>query len=240
MRNNNQAWPKEIFVLIPSYKSVHPLGEFLAKLLTVVPKENICVVDDGSGDGSEQLCKQMDLACIVHENNMGKGAALTTGFNFLIHKRGARWIISMDADGQHSVDDLPQFLESVNENPDAGICIGARAMKAGIMPLARICSNKLTSGFLSILTSAKILDSQCGYRLYSAQMLEKVSLDYKRFEMESEVILKAIHAGFAVCFVQVHTLYLKDNSSHISHVYDTYRWIKAVISVWFNMQKSNP
>lgn len=232
-----QSWPNHTYILIPAYKSVDPLGRFLQKLLLAAPKEKICIVDDGSRDGTEQLCRKMGLEYIAHNNNMGKGAALVSGFDFLINKKGAQWIISMDADGQHSPDDLHLFIDSIGKYPNAGIIIGAREMKPGVMPLARICSNKLTSGFLSLITSNKILDSQSGYRLYSAEMLKVVSLQFRRFEMETEVILKAISAGFQVCFVQVHTLYLKDNSSHISHVFDTLRWIKAVISVWFSLRK---
>jgi hypothetical protein len=143
----------------------------------------------------------------------------------------------MDADGQHAPEDLAHFTAAVSENPAAGICIGKRCMKRGVMPFARICSNRLTSGILSIFTRTPILDSQCGYRIYSTDLLKDISIKYHRFEMESEVILKAVHAGFQIIFTDVQTLYLHD-LSHISHLKDTIRWVRAVVAVWFSLRKS--
>ncbi|KMQ52639.1 glycosyl transferase, family 2 [Chitinispirillum alkaliphilum] len=233
----NITWPEDIYILIPSYKSVSLLREFLKSLIATVPLKRVCVVDDGSHDGTKQLCEQRGIECIVHKENMGKGAALNSGFKHLIEKKDARWIVTMDADGQHSPDDLGLFLEVAGKKPETGICIGARTMKPGIMPLARICSNKLTSGFLSLITSQKIPDSQSGYRLYSTEMLKNIVLRFKRFEMETEVILKARHSGFPINYVQVQTLYLKEGSSHISHFFDTVRWMKAVLYILLNKNR---
>jgi hypothetical protein len=104
------------------------------------------------------------------------------------------------------------------------------------MPLARICSNALTSAFLSLLTGQRIRDSQCGYRVYAVEMLRRMSIEYDRFEMESEVILKASRLRFPIRFVRVQTVYSRDIGSHISHVRDTLRWVKAVLGVWLRME----
>jgi hypothetical protein len=54
--------------------------------------------------------------------------------------------------------------------------------------------------------------------------------------MESEVIIKAAAKRFTIRFVRVHTLYLKDGPSHISHLADTLRWVRAVLRVWHNAE----
>jgi hypothetical protein len=105
------------------------------------------------------------------------------------------------------------------------------------MPFARICSNMITSRILSILSGAKIMDSQCGYRIYASAFLEKITITHGRFEMESEVILKAVHLGFTISFTNVQTLYLNEQS-HISHIKDTFRWVRAVIKIWFELRKN--
>ncbi len=234
-----QKWPEDTFILIPSYKSSELLKEFLPRLLKVVPQKQICIVDDASGDETGPLCDANKLVCLNHNVNRGKGAALDTGFKFLIAKKKAKWIITMDADGQHVPEDLANFLDSVQKNPLLGMSIGCRSMKIGVMPFARICSNKITSFILSVLIGVPVLDSQCGYRIYSSELLKKLKIKYQRFEMESEVIIKAARLGFQIGFTDVQTLYL-NSQSHISHLKDTFRWVKAVISVWSKCRQQTP
>jgi|GEM_PF-405762 len=233
-----QTWPSAVYIVIPSYKSADRLERFLPSLLTVAPPTHVCVVDDASEDGTGEICKRFDVACIPHAVNQGKGAALKTGFARAIERRMA-WVITMDADGQHAVGDLEHFIDESCRRPSPGLIIGARSMLPGHMPLARIISNTLTSAILSMLTRQKIIDSQCGFRMYSARLISALPVTHNRFEMESEIILRACHAGFPVSFIRVQTLYCSDRS-HISHFYDTIRWVKAVVSISRELRRTGP
>ena len=230
MTGTPRDWPQDIHVLVPAYQSAGSLEIFLPELFQTVPVQNVCVVDDGSSDATMQVCRKNGVRCERHEINRGKGIALAAGFAVLLQK-GASGVITMDADRQHAVSDLRLFLSCFRTRPDAGIIIGKRSFKPGIMPLARICSNAITSRILSLMCGVPILDSQCGYRLYSARFLKSITITCPRFEMESEVILKAARLSFPVLFVDVQTLYFR-SASHISHVADTLRWIKATTGVW--------
>jgi glycosyltransferase involved in cell wall biosynthesis len=224
-----------VFVLIPAYKAAVSLEPVLMRLQTVVPASNLCVVDDASVDGTPLLCERLGIHCIVHSENRGKGAALTTGFTYLSHERNVAWVLTLDADGQHAPEDIPQFFEAMRNNPNAGIIIGARDISSKKMPWLRFFSNTLTSVALSILCGFRIIDSQSGYRLYNARFLRKVHCVAKRFEMESEILLRAASLHFPVIFVKVQTLYFNGNS-HIVHIQDTLRWIKAVAYVWLQLK----
>lgn len=226
----NSPWPSGIFVLVPSYKSAPSLERLLPKLIAALPASNVCVVDDGSHDGTEAVCAKNGVLYVSNLVNKGKGAALAKAFLYLIAEKGTSWIITMDADGQHSVDDIPLFIRRIREAPGAGIIIGRRDMRPGKMPLARIVSNTLTSLLLSLFTGRRILDSQCGFRAYSAACVNAAPCRYLRFEMESEIIMRACSRGFSIDFVPVQTLYFSTRS-HISHVADTLRWLRAVIAV---------
>ncbi|MDR2692646.1 MAG: glycosyltransferase family 2 protein [Chitinispirillales bacterium] len=263
-------WPKDTYVLVPSYKSLGLLRPFIKSLAETVPKEYICVVDDASGDGTYEFCIDFGVDCVRHSRNRGKGAALRTGFSHLISTKGVgidtwiglrrdkqvasqahndeiahdtdtstskrcKWILTMDADGQHSPTDIPRFLAESKKNPASGICIGVRDMRPLSMPPARILSNRLTSLILSLLTGRRIADSQCGYRLYPAEFIKSIQIEYNRFQAESELIQKAAAKHFPIRFTDVQTLYLKGGSSHISHLLDTLRWIAAVGRVWFKL-----
>ncbi len=244
----NALWPKNTYLLIPSYKSIGQLRSLIKSLTEVVPKEYICVADDASNDGTYEFCIDFGIDCVRHHRNRGKGAALRTGFSHLICTKGADtganagtnpqkcdWILTMDADGQHSPADIPRFIAESKRLPLPGICIGARDIRPRSMPAARIISNRLTSLILSILTGRNIIDSQCGYRLYSAEFIKSIQIEYNRFQAESELIQKAAAKHFPIRFVDVQTLYLEGGSSHISHLLDTLRWIAAVGRVWFKL-----
>jgi hypothetical protein len=232
-----RQWPIDTFVLIPSYKAAVSLKTLLPRIQTLVPSRNICVVDDGSLDGTNLLCRDLGIRCIAHYSNQGKGASLWDGFRFLIKNCDARWIVTMDADGQHAIEDVPRFIDSVKQNPSSGMWIGMREKAIYKMPISRILSNSLTSFILSVLVKQRIHDCQCGFRIYSRRLLESVMCKYSRFEMESEIILRAAHHRFPIKFVKVQTLYFNENS-HISHVKDTVRWLRAVTDVWLELHKN--
>ncbi len=229
-------WPSDTAVLIPAYRAASSLEHLLPALTALAPPELVLVVDDGSGDATAQVCRRAGVSRTAHPRNRGKGAALRTGFTELAD-RGVSWIVTMDADGQHNIDDMAGMLGATTESPDAGLIIGRRSMRLGTMPPARIVSNTLTSTVLSLLCGARIEDSQCGYRVYAARMLEGMPLRYERFEMESEVILRACRAGYAVKFVPIRTVY-SNTHSHIAHVADTLRWVRAVVSVWAETRRA--
>ena len=137
-------WPADIHLLIPAYKAAESLSRFIPDLVKIVPQGQICVVDDASEDNTDQICARFNITCLKHPLNSGKGAALKTGFKHLL-EHGSKWIITMDADGQHSLEDLPKFVLAIAQNPSMGICIGSREMKPGSMPIPRILSNIITS-----------------------------------------------------------------------------------------------
>jgi glycosyltransferase involved in cell wall biosynthesis len=228
--NRKRRWPDEVRILIPAYQAAASLPGFLQDLLKTVPASCLLVVDDGSTDTTSQVAAARSIECIRIEKNSGKGIALKTGFSILL-ERGAAAVITMDADGQHAPEDLPEFIDWFRKNPGPGLCIGKRDFRPGRMPLARIFSNSITSWTLGRLCGVPVLDSQCGYRLYTAPLLHSITITCPRFEMESEVIIRTARQGFRIGFVGVQTLYF-NTRSHIAHVADTLRWIRATLGIW--------
>jgi glycosyltransferase involved in cell wall biosynthesis len=221
-------WPDDTAILIPAYKAASLLEKVLPDVMRLAAARHIIIVDDASEDATPEVCKRNSILCLTHPENTGKGGALATGFSHCI-RNGYKWVITMDADGQHAPDDLPRFIAAAKSSPKPGICIGARMMQPGIMPFERIISNRMTSAILGFFCRIPIRDSQCGYRLYNINLLKKITISYNRFEMESEIIMKAAFLGFPVIFTNVQTLYFK-GPSHIAHAIDTVRWIAAVLN----------
>lgn len=226
--NTMLVWPPDTVIVIPAFKSAQELRTLLPRLCGPVPRSHVVVVDDGSGDATAEVCSGFGVTCLAHTENLGKGAALRTAFDAL--KKQYVWIVTMDADGQHAMEDLPALLHGAQARTDTAICIGMRVMTTKTMPAARVFSNRVTSAFLSRVTGTPIADAQCGFRVYNTRFLASISIEYDRFEMETEVIIKACALNWHVYFVPVQTLYFTGRS-HIHHLSDTIRWVRCVMRV---------
>jgi hypothetical protein len=96
------------------------------------------------------------------------------------------------------------------------------------MPLDRRLSNTLTSFIFSLLSGQKILDAQCGFRLYSLDFIKSLRLKTEYFDTENELLLIAIKRKKRIGWVEIPAIY-KGEISHIHHFGDTLRFIILVI-----------
>ena len=95
------------------------------------------------------------------------------------------------------------------------------------MPLLNRASNKLTSALLSWVAGAALPDSQSGYRAIRQKVLSAVTLQSRRFDAESEFLIKAARAGFRVGGIPIATTYT-GKKSHISKALDTVRFVRLL------------
>jgi glycosyltransferase involved in cell wall biosynthesis len=222
---------KTFLVLIPAYNASLTISELIEKTSEFVNKNNIVVIDDGSNDQTFELAQKAGAVVLKHQRNRGKGEALKTGFKYALEKNYDA-LLTIDADLQHDPSSIPNFFEKANENFN-GILIGTRDIHLKEMPFARWLTNNLTSVILSILSDQTIRDSQSGYRLISTQVLKKVKLKAKKYDLESEILIKAGRKGFKIDAVPIKTIY-PGGKSFINPLIDTGRFIKLMWrSLWW-------
>jgi glycosyltransferase involved in cell wall biosynthesis len=214
-----------LLAIIPAYQAVSYLKGVIESTKDRV--SDILVIDDGSTDGTSEIAKTCGAEVIRHDINRGKGAALKTGFAYAVEK-DYEAVITLDADGQHDPKFIPDFL-SAQAKTGAAIVIGSRMHDKADMPWQRRCSNYLTSRVLSILLHTKIEDSQSGYRLIRTELLKNLPLQSDRYQLETEIIIKAVKAGHKVAFVPIKVIYGLDFPTSISGWTDTFRWLKLVL-----------
>ena len=215
-------------VLIPAYNAEKTLPDLLAQLAAFRPQpESVLIVNDGSTDQTEAICNRPGITTINLEKNSGKGNALKQGFAAFLENEGTGYLLCMDADLQHPVASIGDFLNEA-EKRQAKFVIGARDCSLKAMPLHRILSNKITSFFISVLTNQKILDSQCGFRLIHRDVLQQIELSEEGYQLESKMILSAASKGFQLTSVAIPTIYGKE-VSHIGHVKDTLLFIRLIL-----------
>ncbi len=213
-----------IFALLPSYNEEENVGEVIKGLRE--KGINVLVVDDGSQDSTSQIARKEGALVLRNERNLGKGAALRRGFEFLKNKDFDVLLI-LDADGQHSPKEVDKFLEEfINKGFDLIIGNRFHSSPKG-MPLIRYFTNKVMSFIISILAKKKIKDSQCGFRLMSKRFLKELDLETTHFEVESEMIFQAILKGFNISEVSIESIYKKEKSK-INPFLDTLRFFRLL------------
>jgi glycosyltransferase involved in cell wall biosynthesis len=214
-------------VVIPS-KDVEPtIGDVVGRVLSLDLGLDVLVVNDGSTDGTGPAAREAGAAVIDHPENRGKGAALRTGFEYAV-REGYEAVITMDGDGQHDPSAIAGFIEAL-EKTGADIVVGTRMHAVGEMPRVRIWTNRTTSRVVSRLAGQPIPDSQSGFRIFRARVLKDVirSLVSKRYEMESEILIRAARRGYRVAATAIESIYT-DAVSHINPFVDTLRFLRLV------------
>jgi glycosyltransferase involved in cell wall biosynthesis len=211
-------------VLIPSYNEARAIGGITRELMS--RGFSVCVVDDGSTDGTSAIASGAGAFVIRHEKNMGKGAALIDGFAHLV-KSGASEVLVMDGDGQHCICDIDNFFKKM-DSTGADIVVGDRMSDTTPMPVSRKLTNRFMSYVISRMCGHDIPDTQCGFRLIKSGVLKTVKLTSFNYEIESELLFKAAKMRFRIESVPVKTIY-KDEKSSINPVFDTLRFIGFLI-----------
>ena len=213
-----------VCVIIPAHNESKTLAVLIDQIRKL--KLGLVVIDDGSTDNTAVIAEQNKAILIRNPENMGKGAALIRGLKYCL-KNDFDACITMDGDGQHLPQDIPDFLELAAKNDEVGLIIGNRMSCHRSMPLIRVFTNKFMSWLLSRIVKQKIYDSQCGFRLIKRKVLEKLTLRTQKFEIESEMIIQASRSGFKIGSIPIHTVYQKEHS-HINPFVDTIRFLKFI------------
>jgi glycosyltransferase involved in cell wall biosynthesis len=220
----------KICILIPAYNAQETLGFVLKKIGPL--KGDIMVVDDGSSDETKRAALENGAKLLEHPFNLGKGAALRTGFQYALQK-DYQVIITLDADGQHDPAEIP-FLLKIFRSVKPDILIASRAAEFGKMTFLRRFWNRLGVKAVSRLCHSDITDSQSGFRLIRTDVLKKVDFSTSRFETELELLIKACKRGFSVLSVPINTQKVDGTgSSHFRPVVDTWMVCKLFLRSLF-------
>jgi glycosyltransferase involved in cell wall biosynthesis len=210
-----------VAALIPAYQAEAHLANVIARLAALPAPPDVLVVDDGSTDATAAVARAAGVRVLSLTPNRGKGNALIAGFAALTDCDG---VVTLDADGQHPPECLPAFVRAAEQGAD--LVMGVRE-RSGRMPPLRRFANGLSSGWASWLAGQPVPDSQCGYRLYGRRMLDRTPITPGRYEVESEVIVRAARLGFRLAVVPVPTVY-GDEQSQL-HIFRDVPRIVAVL-----------
>ncbi|MFA4991739.1 MAG: glycosyltransferase family 2 protein [Candidatus Omnitrophota bacterium] len=191
----------EITVIIPVYNEEGNIGELAKKVRQVIgPRNELIVVDDGSSDNT---FKELDPSvCIVirHAVNKGKGQAMRTG----IAAAAGEVTFFMGGDGQDDPSEMHLFLEAVKKGSD--FVIGSRfigSLTKGSITAVNSFGNKSLTTLFNILFGVRLTDTQAEYKCVRTDKLKALCLTSDRYEIETEMIIRALRKGYGITEVPV-------------------------------------
>ena len=221
---NNSKNSNKVAAVIPFYNASKTINRVILETLKYV--SFVIAVNDGSTDGSpDNIPISEKVTLISYKRNRGKGYALRKGLEKGIEK-GFLKLVTIDADSQHDPEEIPALISGLT-NYD--IVIGNRLNDLKGMPLQRRISNKITSFLLSIKTGQKILDSQCGFRAYRAEVVKNITTVEDGYEAETEILIKASRHGYKIGFINITTIY-GDEESKMMPIKTTFGFIKLLFT----------
>lgn len=181
--NNQNVW-----VVIPAYNEEETLGDVLRDLAK--QEYNVVVIDDGSTDATSEVVLQYSVVLLRHVINLGQGAALQTGIDFVLQYKNAQAIVTFDSDGQHCPSDIENLLEPLI-NDHADVTLGTRfglGSKPENLPTIRRMILKLAVLFTRITTGLNVSDTHNGLRAFSISAARKIEINQNRMAHASELL----------------------------------------------------
>jgi glycosyltransferase involved in cell wall biosynthesis len=180
-------------VIIPVYNENKTIAEILRRVKAVNVATEILIIDDGSTDGTRDFLMTLEndpqVRVILHDRNLGKGAAVRTG----IHAAAGDWLIIQDADLEYDPRDIPALLLPVEEGI-AEVVFGSRFLGGARRPILfwNMVANKILTFMTNILYNNILTDMETGYKVFPRKLATDMPLHARGFEFEPEFTAKLL------------------------------------------------
>lgn len=220
--------------VVPAYQAQASVGRVVEGLRRAWalegndPEPRLFVVDDGSSDATARVARDAGARVIRHAENRGKGAALLTGFEAAVAE-GADAAVTVDADGQHPAEEAVRLAR--HPAPRGTLLLSVRDLARDGAPRANRFSNAFSNAWMSFFARRRLRDTQCGLRRYPLPETLTLGLRGTGYELESEVILRAVRAGLPIVEVPVRVIYPSgaERVSHFDSVRDPARIVVRLL-----------
>jgi dolichol-phosphate mannosyltransferase len=170
-------------VIIPTYNEAESLPILLRELSLLRKDFNYLVVDDGSPDGTADICGKLkfeipSLQVLKRTKKSGLGSAYRDGYKYALENNFDA-VVQIDADGSHQVSDLPKLLSKFESSRSVDLVIGSRWIKGGSVlnwSKHREALSRLANIYSNLLLDLGVKDSTAGFRIYKTSAIKKLNL----------------------------------------------------------------
>lgn len=174
------------WIVIPLFNEAPVIGSVIKDLLPVFP--HIVCVDDGSTDASAEIARAAGAVVVQHPVNLGQGAALQTGFEYVLQDPEMAYVVTFDADGQHRVADAAAMVERIRRG-EADVVLGSRFLdsRTRLGPVKKFVLR--TAALQSRWsTGMPLTDAHNGLRAFGRKVAAGIHLTQNRMAHASELI----------------------------------------------------
>lgn len=192
-------------LVIPMFNEASMIGEVLAEAMQVFG--HVICVDDASSDGSATRAEQAGAVVVRHPFNLGQGAALQTGIQYVLEASDAAYLVTFDADGQHQVLDAAAMVQHAREQ-DLAIVFGSRFLDKRTTPgVLRKMVLKTAVWMTNQQTGMRLSDAHNGLRVIRRDAAMRLDLRQNRMAHATEIVLQLGRTKLAWGEFGVHVLY---------------------------------
>lgn len=175
----------KIWVVIAAYNEEQIIAETVKDVLVHI--NNVVVVDDCSNDLTAQKANDAGAHILRHPINLGQGAALQTGIDYAL-QNGAEYMVTFDADGQHSALEIVPMLHAL-QHSHAEIVLGSRFLgKTLNLPWQRRLVLKVAIMFTRLTGGIKLSDVHNGFRIMTRRFCNNFEFRQNRMAHASEIL----------------------------------------------------
>jgi len=186
----------KISVVIPVYNEVTTIKEVISSVMAAPYDKELIIIDDGSVDGTREILKELslpDLQTAFHERNLGKGAALRTGFSMAT----GDIVIIQDADLEYSPSDYPKLFKPLLDGR-ADVVYGSRFIGGDehrTLFFWHMVGNRFLTLLSNMLSNLNLTDMETCYKAFRREVLKKITIEEDRFGFEPEITAKMSKLG---------------------------------------------
>lgn len=183
----------DTWVIIPVYNEDQVIGQVVKDLLPTFP--HVVCIDDGSRDKSAAVAAAAGATVIRHPVNLGQGAGLQTGIEYVRGFTPAKYLLTFDADGQHRVEDGLAMVEQA-EQENLAIVFGSRFLSSQTQVgwMKRLVL-KTAARVTARRTGLQLTDAHNGLRVLRRDAFEQVNLLQNRMAHASEIVAQLARTG---------------------------------------------
>lgn len=177
-----------VWIVVPAYNEAGSIGGVVSSL-RACGYGNVCVVNDGSADDTVAVAARAGAHVLEHIVNLGQGAALQTGIDYAL-ERGARYVCTFDADGQHSPQSVGDLLDALGQS-GAEVALGSRFLQHGdrVPPLRKLLL-RAALAFTRLHARVQVTDTHNGLRAFTRNAAQQIRIEQPLMAHASEILQK--------------------------------------------------
>ncbi len=184
----------KITAILPAYNLENSIGDIVKRTQKFV--NNVIVVSDGSSDNTQMAALNAGAKCPEYSRKRGKGNAIRRGITFS-KQFESKYIVLMDADGQHLPEEIPSVLGPLLED-NADMVVGSRMKGTLRTSWINKVGNYALKTISFLVTRRWFTDTESGFRGFKTEKLYDLDLNSESYEIESELLLRSLHMGYRV------------------------------------------